>query len=73
MKSLTDIIIDLRKPNLISENCSNLLSSTCSGILEQLMRRIVSQKAEKPTRASYHDELKSFALPLSFYSTKAYN
>ena len=73
VKSLTDIIVDLRKQNLISENCSNLLSSTCSGIPEQLMRRIVSQKAKKPTRASYPDELKSFALTLSFYSTKAYN
>jgi len=37
------------------------------------MQCIIKQKSAHPSRASYPDELKSFALTLSFYSLKAYN
>jgi len=37
------------------------------------MKRIMHQKSAKLTRVSYPDELKAFALALSFYSSKAYN
>jgi hypothetical protein len=37
------------------------------------MKRIVNRKSAIPTRASYPEELKAFALMLSFYSMKAYN
>jgi len=58
---------------MISSECETVLQSTFSGVSLAVMQRIMSQKSTKPTRASYPEELKSFALTLSFYSMKAYN
>jgi len=63
----------LKKKDLISTECENILQSTFSGVSLALMKRIMSQKSNKLTRASYPEQLKSFALTLSFYSLKAYN
>ena len=58
---------------MISAGCESLLSSKFSGVSFALMKRIMSHESEKPTRASYFEELNAFALALSFYSTKAHN
>lgn len=73
VKTLTDIVKDLRKKHMISGNCEEVLRQIYSGVPLEIMKRIVRQKSAIPTRASYPEELKSFALTLSFYSLKAYN
>ena len=73
VESLSDIVKALKKKAMISSECETVLQSTFSGVSLAVMQRIMSQKSTKPTRASYPEELKSFALTLSFYSMKAYN
>ena len=69
IRSLTDIIKELRNSQMISSNCKEMLRQSCSGVPLEVMKRITSKKS----RASYSEELKSFALTLCFYSLKAYN
>ena len=51
---------------------SDLLESTFSAVPRELMKRLVSQKANKNPGA-YPPELRGLAMTLKFYSTKAYN
>ena len=46
--------------------------NTFSGVPQEIMKRLVQQKKKKNPGA-YPPELRSFALTLKFYSTKAYN
>eukprot|EP00111_Clytia_hemisphaerica_P009768 TCONS_00028644-protein len=70
VKSLKSVIDELRSRSFISENCEQLLKQHFSGTLLELLMRTknTSQKG-----SAYPPELKSFALTLQFYSTKAYN
>ena len=72
-QSLSEVIKDLKKNDMISSNCEEMLQQAFSELPLEVMKRILQQKSSVPTRASYPDELKSFALTLSFYSIKAYN
>ena len=49
-----------------------MLETTFSGVSKELMKRLVTQKKGKNPGA-YPLELRSFAMTLKFYSTKAYN
>ena len=73
VKSLSEVVAALKKNDLISSGCETVLQSTFSGVSLAVMKRIVNRKSAIPTRASYPEELKAFALTLSFYSMKAYN
>jgi hypothetical protein len=73
VQSLSEIVTDLKKKEMISSGCENLLNSTFTGVSLAVMKRIMNRKSVKPSRASYPEELKSFALTLSFYSMKAYS
>ena len=73
VKSLSEVVESLNKNSLISSGCDEILRSTFSSVPLAVMQRIMKQKSAHPSRASYPDELKSFALTLSFYSLKAYN
>jgi len=72
VKSLQEVVVDLRKKDLITPRCEAVLETTFSGIPLEVMKRIVRRQSSKPTREEYPDELKSFALTLAFYSLKAY-
>jgi len=73
VKSLSQIIADLKQNDMISAGCEEVLQQAYSGVPLEVMKRIVYQRSSVPSRASYPEELKSFALTLSFYSLKAYN
>ena len=72
-QSLSEVIKDLKESSMISSNCEEMLQQAYSGVPLEITKRILQQKSSVPSRASYPDELKSFALTLSFYSVKAYN
>ena len=71
VKSLQNVVDDLKKKKLVSDECAAILETTFSGVPQQLMRRIVQQKKSKSAGA-YSPELRSFALTLKYYSSKAY-
>ena len=70
VKSLEQIIKQLRQDNLISSNCEEMLSQTFSGVPLALMKRVLAKKSGKRSKCT--PEMKSFALTLQFYSAKAY-
>ena len=70
--SLKDVVNELRNKNLISQNCEDMLNQTFEGVPLQLMKRVRSSKKSGKGRV-YTPELKSFALTLQFYSSKAYS
>ena len=72
VSTLTAVVSELREKNLINSDCATILESTFSGVPKELMKRLVTQKKKKNLGA-YPPELRSFALTLKFYSTKAYN
>ena len=58
---------------MISSGCEAVPRSTFSGVSLEIMTRMLKQNSTKPSHCDYPDELKSFALTVSFYSSKAYN
>jgi hypothetical protein len=72
VSTLASVVNVLKEKNLINSDCAALLETTFSGVSKELMKRLVTQKRKKNPEA-YPPELRSFALTLKFYSTKAYN
>ena len=70
--SLQSVVTELRNKNFVSDECACILENTFSGVPQEIMKRLVQQKKRKNPGA-YPPELRSFALTLKFYSTKAYN
>ena len=70
VSSLKTVVKHLCQKNLISSSCEESLSQTFSGASLELMKRLTSGRLGKGN--TYPPELKSFALTLQFYSTKAY-
>ena len=70
VKSLKSVVTQLKERKLISSSCEEMLTRDLSGVPIALLKRMTS-KAGKGCK--YSPELKSFALTLQFYSTKAYN
>ena len=66
------MVSEVKEKNLIHNDCATLLETTFSGVPKELMKRLVMQKKKKNLGA-YPPELRSFALTLKFYSTKAYS
>ena len=72
IKSLQDIIKNLRDSNLISSSCAEALDRTIDGIPQELVSRLLNKQKGQPSNAKYSEELKAFAVTLHFYSHKAY-
>ena len=72
VSTLASVVSELKENNLINNDCATMLETTYSGVSRELMKRLVSQKKKKNPGA-YPPELRSFAMTLKFYSTKAYN
>ena len=70
LTSLKGVIKKLKQKNLISDNCQEQLDKSLSGVPKAIMDRLLSNKKGKGHK--YPPELKSFALTLQFYSSKAY-
>ena len=71
VKSLKTIVKQLREKKLTSSNCEELLNQTFSGVPLEVMKRTTPGKVYGRGR-KYSPQLRSFALTLQFYSTKAY-
>ena len=69
MKELLD---ELKKHNLVSTSCSDILEQNFEGVSLELLNRINLSKASKGKGIKFSPELRSFALTLQFYSSKAY-
>ena len=72
VNTLADVISKLKEESLINNDCAAVLETTSSGVPCKLMKRLMTQK-EKKNPGAYPPELRSFAMTLKFYSTKAYN
>ena len=72
VKTLADVVSELKEKNLINSDCAAILETTFSGVPSELMKRLMTQK-EKKNPGAYPPELRSFAMTLKFYSAKAYN
>ena len=71
VKSLKAVVQCLKKKQLISSSCEQVLKQTFSGVPLALMKRMTSgHKSGKGVK--YPPQLRSFALTLQFYSSKAY-
>ena len=69
LKSMKELISQLTKKKLIETNCQEVLEKHFSGVSLEMLKRITN-KSGKGVR--YSPALRSFALTLQFYSTKAY-
>ncbi|KAF4517055.1 hypothetical protein B566_EDAN004675 [Ephemera danica] len=66
--TLENIISSLKENNLASETACDLLLASVPDSAKPILERMLSGKL----RGEYPPELRSFAITLSFYSTKAY-
>ena len=69
--TLKDLITNLKDKHLISDNHQDILENKFSHVYEELINRV--KKVRKGNGRKYSPLLRSFALTLQFYSTKAYN
>ena len=68
--SLQSVVEELREKNMISTSCKEMLKNTYSDVPLAVMKRLLSGKSGKGCK--YLPDIKSFALTLQFYSSKAY-
>lgn len=73
--TLQDVVENLQKSEIISKNCTEVLQKSFAGVPLEVMKRLLQNKklSHSQSKESYHPILRSFALTLQFYSTKAYN
>ena len=67
--TLASVVDELKANNLVSGGCAELLEATFSAVPRELMKRLVSQKANKNPGA-YPPELRAFAMMLSSIQLK---
>ncbi|KAM7286096.1 THAP domain-containing 9 [Ixodes scapularis] len=72
VSQVEEILQDLQRQQLISNDATNVLRRTFSSTTLELCLRMLKNSRGKVTREKYPPELRSFALTLQFYSTKAY-
>ena len=64
----------MKEKLLITESCSEMIEKSFSGVPLEVMKRLLCNGgAKNPSHAEYDPVLKSFALTLQFYSSKAYD
>ena len=71
VNTLEDLLNTLKDKQLISDQAQEALDDKYSGISHEIFQRLRKQK-KSGSGIKYTPELKSFALTLQFYSTKAY-
>ena len=71
VKTLETVVKELKRRDLVSDECAEILEATYSGVPNEIMKRLMIQKRKKNPGA-YPNELRSFALTLKYYSSKAY-
>ena len=71
VKSLESVVQELKSRNLVSDECAEILENTYAQVPKEIMKRIILQKKNKNPGA-YPPELRSFALTLKYYFSKAY-
>lgn len=70
---LQEIVTNLRRKMLLSTGACSVLEKTFSGTPLAIMKRMLkNSKKGKVSREKYDNVLRSFALTLHFYSSKAY-
>jgi hypothetical protein len=69
--SLGGLVRHLRNKKFINDEAMATIEKSCSGIPAAIINRLLFNK-RKISRKSYSPELRSIAMTLSFYSTKAY-
>lgn len=69
------VVEHLKKKQLVSTDAMTVLESTFKGVPSALMKRmlIAARSRSGTTNKEYPKELKSFAMTLQFYSSKAYD
>jgi hypothetical protein len=74
VNSLREVIDKLKSMNLLSGSASDFLQSSFDGVPLSLMTRLIRKKTTggRADKSKYDATLRSFALTLNFYSTKAY-
>ncbi|KAG5890170.1 hypothetical protein JTB14_014337 [Gonioctena quinquepunctata] len=75
--SIKQIVHDLKKKKLLSEDALTVLEESYSGMPLSLMRRAIEnmkngKRGKKQGRSKIPEEIRSFAMTLQFYSSKAY-
>jgi len=71
---LQEVNEDLQNKNLISSNVEEALQKTTSKAPSQLFERLAKRvNTSKKSPRKYSKDLKSFVVPLQFYSSKVYN
>ena len=73
LKSLKDVINELKNRNFLTEQSADNLQDQFSGISREVFINQLKNKGTKPTGRRYSEEFKQFALTVNFYSHKAYN
>jgi hypothetical protein len=71
IRTLGGLVRHLRNKKFINDEAMATIEKSCSGIPAAIINRLFFNK-RKISRKSYSPELRSFAMTLSFYSTKAY-
>ena len=71
VNTLEELVNTLKDKQLISDQAQEALEDKFSGISHEIFNRLKKQK-KSGSGLKYTPELKSFALTLQFYSTKAY-
>ena len=71
VKKLETVIQSLKDKQLISRDCQDFLTDNFSGTPLSILKRMSVKKSGKGRK--YPQELKSFAMSLQLYSTRAYN
>jgi len=67
VSDLKTVVDSLKEKQMISSNCAEMLENNFGAVSKKLFERIAGQKT-----GTYPEELKSFAMTLQFYSSKAY-
>jgi len=71
--SFKGLVKHLQEKDLIADSVTELLSQKGSKVPKQIFTRLLDSKTNKKRRKFYTKELKSFAITLNYYSSKAYN
>ncbi|KAG5883100.1 hypothetical protein JTB14_010470 [Gonioctena quinquepunctata] len=70
---LKEVVNDIRRKDLLSPNACDLLEKTFSGLPLAIMKRMLANSRRgKTVRQKYDEVIRSFAMTLHFYSSKAY-
>ena len=72
LQTSKEVIAELRREDLITKKAEEMINKTLSDESREIFQRIINGDAGKKG-CEFPPELKSFALTLQFYSTKAYD